>query len=237
MDDDLNPSLNERDDRPDRPDITPEAARLEEERVFAVAETAPMNKISRGDEINITHKDPTMRKVLIGLGWDMKKFDSEPLDLDASIFLLNVHEKTRVDEDFIFYNNAQGGENSVRHMGDNRTGAGDGDDEQILLDLTTVPLDVATIIFVLSIYDEEYENPNFSMVKNVYFRVVNQDREHELFRYELDEELKSDAGLIVARMERIGNEWIFRAIGETVEGGLGQIARNYGIIVAEDVTG
>lgn len=233
MDDDLNPSLSELDEIAD---LTPkEQALFEEEKLFAVAEAGPKNKISRGDEINITHKDPTMRQILVGLGWDMKKFDSEPLDLDASIFLLNVHEKTRIDEDFVFYNNSQGGDNSVRHLGDNRTGAGDGDDEQIMLDLNTIPLDVATIIFVLSIYDEEHENPDFSMVKNVYFRIVNQDREHELFRYELDEELNGNTGLIVARMERVGNEWIFRAIGETVPGGLGQIARNYGIIVAEDV--
>ncbi|NCO03916.1 MAG: TerD family protein [Alphaproteobacteria bacterium] len=233
MDDDLNPSLNELDDRYD---MTPEEqAQLEEEKLFAVAQVGPKNKISRGDEINITHKDPTMRQVLIGLGWDMKKFEAEPLDLDASVFLLNIHDKTRIDEDFIFYNNSQGGDNSVRHLGDNRTGAGDGDDEQILIDLNTIPLDVATIIFVLSIYDEEYQNPDFSMVKNVYFRVVNQDRDHELFRYELEEELNGNAGLIIARMERIGGEWLFRAIGETVEGGLSQIARNYDIIVAEDV--
>jgi tellurium resistance protein TerD len=176
-----------------------------------------------------------MREIMIGVGWDLKKFDSKPLDLDASVFLLNTHDKTREDEDFVFYNNMAGCDGAVKHMGDSRTGAGDGDDEIIKIDLLALPFDVAKICFVLSIYDMEMDDHNFSMVKNVYFRIVNQNTEHELFRYELDEELSGNEGLIIGYLERIGTEWVFHAVGDTVKGGLGRIATDYGINVMQIV--
>lgn len=195
----------------------------------------PRNKINRGDEYNITKKDPTIKDIMVGVGWDLKVFDSSPLDLDASVFLLSKHNKTRVDSDFVFYNNLSGCDGGVRHMGDSRTGAGDGDDETIMIDLNALPFDVMNIAFVLSIYDLEYMGHDFSMVKNVYFRVVNQNTDHEIFRYELDEELTGTEGLIIGVLERVGTEWIFRAVGETVKGGLGKIAQNYGIVVMQIV--
>jgi tellurium resistance protein TerD len=195
----------------------------------------PRNLVSRGDEINITKKDPTMQEIMIGVGWDLKKFDSAPLDLDASVFLLDRHDKTREDSDFVFYNNLTGCDGAVKHMGDSRTGAGDGDDENILINLLGLPFDVAKISFVLSIYDMEMKDHNFSMVKNVYFRIVNQNTQHELFRYELDEELVGNEGLIIGTLERVGTEWIFLAIGDTVKGGLGKIAADHAIIVAQIV--
>ena len=195
----------------------------------------PKNKIERGGEINITQKDPTIKQLSIGVGWDLRAFDSNPLDLDASIFLLDRDDKTRVDEDFIFYNNHNDGDGAVKHQGDSRTGAGDGDDESILLDLSALPFEVVKVCFVLSIYDEDFQDHNFSMVKNVYFRLSNQDTEHELFRYELDDELSGGEGLIIGELERFGAEWVFRAIGDTVDGGLAKIADNYGILVAESV--
>jgi tellurium resistance protein TerD len=197
----------------------------------------PQNKIKRGEEINLLRKDPTLKNITVGVGWDLKAFEEDPLDLDASIFLLNMQEQTRVDEDFIFYNNLQGCDGAVKHTGDSRTGAGDGDDEIMTIDLIGLPFDVTKICFVLSVYDNEKDDHDFSMVKNVYFRIVNQNTHHEIFRYELDEELTGKEGLIIGDLERIGTDWIFRAIGETVEGGLNAIAENYGIIVAENVTG
>ena len=195
----------------------------------------PRNKVKRGDEVNLTLKDPTIREIMIGVGWDLKAFESKPLDLDASLFLLDREDKTRVDKDFIFYNSLTDSEGAVKHMGDSRTGAGDGDDEIIMVDLSLLPFDIAKISFVLSIYDMELEGHNFSMVKNVYFRIVNQNTEHEIFRYELDEELTGDEGLIIGELERVGTEWIFKAVGETVEGGLGKIADNYGMIIKENM--
>jgi len=196
----------------------------------------PRNKIKRGADINLTHKDPTLNAITVGVGWDLKAFDTNPLDLDASVFLLDKNDKTRIDEDFIFYNNLKNDDALVLHKGDSRTGAGEGDDEVITLDLASLSFEVIKIAFVLSIYDDELKSHDFSMVKNVFFRVVNQSNEHELFRFELDKELTNHEGLIIGYLERIGAEWIFRAIGETVEGGLAKIAREYGIIVAEDMS-
>lgn len=207
---------------------------LDDEALFVTAEE-PINRVKRGDELNLTHKDPTIRNIKIGVGWDIRAFDTNPLDLDASVFLLDKNDLTRVDEDFVFYNSMMGADGAVKHHGDNRTGAGDGDDEVINIELNTLPYDIVKIVFVLSIYDEDFQDHNFSMVKNVFFRISNQEVDNELFRYELDEELSAGhEGLIIGQLERIGMEWVFTAVGETVEGGLFTIAKNYGIVVAED---
>lgn len=195
----------------------------------------PRNKVKRGDEVNLTLKDPTMKEIKIGVGWDLRAFESHPLDLDASVFLLDQNDKTRVDEDFIFYNNLNGAEGAVKHLGDSRTGAGDGDDEIIMVDLTGLSYDVVKISFVLSIYDMDFEEHDFSMVKNVFFRIVNENTGHEIFRYELDAELDANEGLIIGELERIGTDWVFRAVGETVQGGLAKISDNYGMVIAENM--
>ena len=101
----------------------------------------PQNKIKTGEEVNLTFKDPTINEILVGVGWDLKKFDSKPLDLDVSMFLLNNQDKTRIDEDFVFYNNVIGSDGAVKHMGDSRTGAGDGDDEIMMINLNELPFD------------------------------------------------------------------------------------------------
>ena len=195
----------------------------------------PQNKIKTGEEVNLTLKDPTLNEILVGVGWDLKKFDAKPLDLDVSMFLLGTNDKTRVDEDFVFYNNMIGCDGAVKHMGDSRTGAGDGDDEVMMVTLNQLPFDVAKIAFVLSMYDMDFEGHNFSMVKNVYFRIENKNTDHELFRYELDDELTGDEGLMIGYLERVGAEWMFQAVGETVKGGLGAVADDYGIIVMENM--
>ncbi len=195
----------------------------------------PRNKIKAGESLNLTEKDPTLNELLIGVGWDLKKFDTKPLDLDASLFLLDANGKTRVDSDFVFYNNATGCDGAVTHKGDNRTGAGEGDDEVMTLTLNQLPFDIAKIGFTISIYDMDYEGHDFSMVKNVYFRIVNQNIENEIFRFELDEELTGNEGILIGEMERVGSEWFFNAIGKTVKGGLGTIADEYGMIILENM--
>ena len=195
----------------------------------------PRNKVKTGAQVNMTEKDPALKSIQVGVGWDLKAFESDPLDLDASVFLLDRDDKTRVDEDFIFYNNLKDREGAVIHKGDSRTGAGEGDDEIIHIDLSALSFDVMKIVFVLSIYDMEFNDHNFSFVKNVYFRVTNDNDGHEMFRYELDDELTEHEGLIIGTMERIGAEWIFNAVGQTVENGLGKIADDYGIIVLENM--
>lgn len=226
---------------PDEPPIDdddffdPHAQRKEESGLYKPIE---FNRIKGGEEVNLTQKDPTLRTVTAALGWDLKKFDRDPPDLDASVFLLDRTEKTREDEDFIFYNSPVGCDGAVKHTGDSRTGAGEGDDESILIDLQNLPYDILKVVFVVSIYDQDMSENNFTHVKNVYFRLVNQDNGQEMLRYEMDQELeRGGTAIIVGELERIGSDWIYRARGETVKGGLGKIATQYGILVSQMVQG
>lgn len=199
----------------------------------------PMNALKPGDELNLTKKDPTLKKVIAGMGWDFRGFDADPPDLDVCVLLLDKHNQTRNDEDFIFYNNRMGGDGSVRHLGDSRTGAGDGDDEQVELNLATLPFEIVRVVFVLSLYnlDLGLENHNFSMVKNVYFRLINQDTGNEIFRLSVDETVigESSTGVIFGELERVGNEWLFQAHVEPIKGGLAQYASECGILIAQNV--
>lgn len=207
----------------------------------SVIQEKPMNKLKPGDELNITKKDPTVKRVVAGMGWNFRGFDADPPDLDMCMFLLDKHNQTRADEDFVFYNNKMGGEGSARHLGDSRTGAGDGDDEQIELNLATLPFEIVRIVFALSLYnlDVGLENHSFSMVKNVFFRLVNQDTGHEIFRLDVDEKtIGTDSTcLIFGELERVGNEWLFIAHVEPVEGGLSKIATDYGMVIAQHMQG
>lgn len=195
-----------------------------------------INRVRKGQEIEITSIDPTIVRAQIGIGWDLKGFEQNPLDLDGSVFLLDKTDKTRENADFVFYNNTQDRVGAVRHAGDSRTGAGDGDDETIHIGLTKLSYEVIRIVFVVSIYDPELMGYDFADVKNVYFRMVNEDSGHELFRFELEESmLKGGNALVVGALDRIGARWVFVAHGEMVSGGLAQIASQYGIVVAETV--
>ncbi len=194
-----------------------------------------MVRVKKGEEINITRLDPGIREITVGLGWDLKRFEGDPIDLDASVFLLDKNDKTRQDEDFVFYNNLAGREGAVKHMGDSRTGAGDGDDEQVVMDLMALPFEIIKIAFVLSIYDLDLNSNNFSMVKNVYFRIVNNETRHETFRFELDDDMGAATGLYIGYLERVGSDWMYKAVGEPIHGGLAKIATDFGIIVAQNI--
>ena len=218
---------------------TPEDDHFDEEayEMEAAARLASpgMVRVKKGEEINITRLDPALREVTIGVGWALRAFEGDPVDVDASIFLLDKNDRTREDEDFIFYNNLAGREGAVQHMGDSRTGAGDGDDENIIIDLMALPFEVVKIAFVLSIYDLDMNSNNFNQIKNVYFRLVNNETKLETFRFELDEDLGSGTGLYIGYMERVGSDWIYRALGDPIYGGLAKIATDFGIVVAQNI--
>lgn len=201
--------------------------------------TQPIHEMKAGEELNLIKKDPALKRIVVGVGWDFRALDVAPPDLDSSVLLLDRHNQTRADEDFVFYNNRMGGEGSVRHLGDSRTGAGDGDDEQIEINLATMPFEIMKASFVISVYDLDMglEGHDFSMVRNVYFRVVNQDNGHEIFRFNISEDMFPPAGdaLLVGELERIGNEWFFYAKSLPLKGGLGKFARECGIIVAQNL--
>jgi tellurium resistance protein TerD len=196
---------------------------------------AGMVRVKKGEEINITRLDPTIREITAGVGWDLKRFEGDPIDVDASVFLLDKNDRTRQDEDFVFYNNLTGREGAVKHLGDSRTGAGDGDDERIILDLMALPFEITKIMFVLSIYDLDFNSNNFGMVKNVYFRLINNESNMEVFRFEMDEDLGNGTGLLIGYMERVGSDWIYKALGEPVHGGLTKIATDFAVVVMQNI--
>jgi tellurium resistance protein TerD len=194
------------------------------------------NRAKVGDDINIIAIDPTLRKLHIGVGWDLNAYDATALDLDISVFLLDKNGKTRVDEDFIFYNNLEVLNGAVRHMGDNRTGAGEGDDETIFIDLTGVPFDIQKIVFVLSLYRGEEKDQRLGQVQKGFLRLANQETGIELLRYEIDKDLEDKAatGMIVASINREGPKWHFTPIAEFIDGGLKAIATRYGCVIVDN---
>lgn len=188
-----------------------------------------------GDDLNITAKDPTLHKLLVGVGWDLNAFNADSLDLDVSVFLLGKDGLTRKDEDFVFYNQPSTPDGGVKHGGDSRTGAGDGDDETILIDLHAVPFDVLKIVFTLTIYRGKEKGQNMGMVRNAYLRLVNQTNSIELARYILDKDLedKIETGMLVASLNREGPKWHFTPLAEFVEDGLKPIAERYGCVIVQ----
>lgn len=193
------------------------------------------NRVAKGDDVNLNAKDPTLSRIVVGMGWNLNAFNADTLDLDASCFLLNKEGMTRVDEDFVFYNNMEACEKAVRHSGDSRTGAGEGDDESIILDLNGLPYDVARVMFVLSIYQAKEKEQNVGMIRDAYIRVVNADNMHEIVRYEITADLadRTEGAVMVASLDREGPKWHFRPMAEFAPGGLAEFARKYGILVAQ----
>ena len=188
-----------------------------------------------GEEINLKEKDPTLRKIVLGAGWDGFSYNSDALDLDLSLLLLDKDRMTRVDEDFIFYNQPEAINGGIRHRGDNRTGAGDGDDETISVFLEAIPFDVFHAYTVMSIYQGYEKEQNLSMVRNSYIRLYNEENQDELIRFKMDGELKGqmETAVVVAALNREGPKWHFKPMMEYYMGGLTEIAKKYGMIVKD----
>lgn len=190
------------------------------------------NIINKGDFFDIRKKIPHLQEIAVGVGWDHKMFEENPLDVDLSCFLLNKSDQTRDDQDFVFYNNEKACEGAVRHLGDSRTGAGDGDDETLMIDLNGLPFDVMKIAFTITIYNAAERDQNFAQVRSLYFRVVNAQDDNEIFRYRLsEEEFSGQIGIKVGELIREGPKWYFSAMGEPIPAGLGTIATQYGCII------
>jgi tellurium resistance protein TerD len=188
--------------------------------------------LSKGQKVDLTKTNPGLTKVIVGLGWDTNKYDGgKDFDLDTSVFLLGDNGKVGSDSDFIFYNNATGGNGSVVHTGDNRTGAGDGDDEQTNVELNNVPASVQRITFAITIHEAESRNQNFGQVSNAYVRILNGDSNQELIRYDLGEDFSIETALVVGELYRHNGEWKFSAIGSGFQGGLAALATNFGLQV------
>jgi tellurium resistance protein TerD len=183
----------------------------------------------KGGNMSLSKAVPNLHRVTIGLGWDVRQTPGAPFDLDASVFMLKGDGRVRMPQDLIFYNNRQSIDGSVFHHGDNLTGAGEGDDEQVSVDLNRVPPEIMKIVVVCSIYEAEARMQNFGMVSRAFIRVVNADNSMEIVRFDLTEEASMFNCMVFGELYRYNNEWKFRAIGQGVQGGLKACGPMFGI--------
>ncbi len=191
----------------------------------------PVN-LQKGQKVSLTKGNPGLKKVVVGLGWDVNAFDTGgDFDLDAAAFLLGDNGKAAKSEDFVFYGNLNHPSGSVQHMGDNLTGAGDGDDEQIKIDLSAVPAEITKIDFTATIYEADSRNQNFGQVSNAYIRIYNEENGEELLRYDLGEDYSIETAVIFGELYKNNDEWKFNAIGSGFQGGLAALCGNFGVEV------
>ena len=188
--------------------------------------------LKKGQKVSLTKENPGLKKVVVGLGWDVNAFDTGgDFDLDAAAFLVTDAGKISRTEDFVFYGNLTHPSGAVQHMGDNRTGAGDGDDEQLLVDLTLVPANISKIVFTATIYDAEVRRQNFGQVANAFIRIYNEVNGEELLRYDLGEDFSIETAAVFGELYKHGSEWKFNAIGSGYQGGLAALCEHFGVEV------
>jgi tellurium resistance protein TerD len=187
--------------------------------------------LNKGGNISLSKTDPTLKNIAAGLGWDARATDGNEFDLDASAFLVKADGKVRSDSDFIFYNQTKSTCGSIEHAGDNRTGAGDGDDETIHVSLDKIPADIQKVVITVTIHDADARKQNFGQVSNAFIRIVNRDNNQEVARYDLSEDASIETAMIFGEIYRHSNEWKFRAVGQGYSGGLSALARQHGVNV------
>ena len=191
----------------------------------------PIN-LQKGQKVSLTKGNPGLKNIMIGLGWDVNRYDGgADFDLDAAVFMLGENGKTPTSDEFIFYGNLVHKSGAIEHMGDNLTGEGDGDDEQIKVDLTKVPDNIQKMDFTVTIYDADKRHHNFGQVDNAYIRIVDENTNEELIRYDLGEDFSIETAVVVGEIYRYNGEWKFNAIGSGFQGGLAALCGNFGIEV------
>ena len=186
--------------------------------------------LQKGQKVSLTKGNPGLKKVVVGLGWDVNQFDTGgDFDLDAAAFLLTDSGKVSRQEGFIYFGNLTHPSGSVQHMGDNLTGAGEGDDEQIRVDLSKVPEHITKIAFTVTIYEPEQRRQNFGQINNAFIRIYNEDTGEEMLRYDLGEDFSIETAAVFGEVYKNGSEWKFNAIGSGYQGGLKALCTQYGI--------
>jgi tellurium resistance protein TerD len=185
--------------------------------------------LQKGGNVNLSKEAPGLSKMVIGLGWDARATDGAAFDIDGSVFLLKADGKVRADVDMVFYNNLKSSDGSVTHSGDNTTGAGDGDDETVIVDLSKVPPEVDKIAVCVTIHDAEARKQNFGMVSKAYVRCVNENGGVEIARYDLSEDGSAETAMVFGEIYRNNGDWKFKAIGQGFKGGLGPLAASFGV--------
>ncbi len=187
--------------------------------------------LTKGGNVDLRKIAPDLKKILIGLGWDARATDGAPFDLDASLFMVKEDGKVRGDSDFIFYNNLKSTDGSVEHTGDNLVGDAEGDDEVIKVDLDKVPAEVTKLIVGVTIHEADLRRQNFGMVGSAFIRIVNQENNQEIARYDLSEDASTETAMLFGEVYRHSGAWKFKAIGQGFGGGLGPMAKSYGVNV------
>lgn len=191
----------------------------------------PIN-LTKGQKVNLTKGNPGLKNIMVGLGWDVNQFDSgADFDLDAAVFMAGSNGKCPTDKEFVFYGNLEHPSGAVKHMGDNLTGEGEGDDEQIQIDLSLIPSNIEKIAFTVTIYDAEARRQNFGQVSNSFIRIVDESTNTELIRYDLGEDFSIETAVVVGELYKNNGEWKFNAIGSGFQGGLAALCGHYGIEV------
>ncbi|MGN7612945.1 TerD family protein [Magnetococcales bacterium HHB-1] len=187
--------------------------------------------LKKGGNVSLTKEAPGLKQINIGLGWDLRMTDGRDFDLDASVFIVGDNGKVLSDAHFIFYNNATSPCGAVEHTGDNRSGEGEGDDEMIKVNLEGVPPEVKKMVVAVTIHDAENQGQNFGQVSNAFIRVVNQEGEKEIARYDLSEDASTETAMVFGEVYRHNNDWKFKAVGQGFSGGLRPLALAHGVDV------
>ncbi len=188
--------------------------------------------LKKGQRIDLTKGNEGLSKVIVGLGWDVNKYDGDKdFDLDATVFVLDKNGRCLGDEYVIFYNNLTAFDGAITHTGDNRTGEGEGDDEQIELDLSNLPPKAEKISCCITIHDAEERNQTFGQIANAYVRMVDDRNDSELFNFDLGEDFSVETAVVAGEIYRNGNEWKFAAVGAGYQGGLAALCKDYGLEV------
>ena len=190
-----------------------------------------MINLVKGQKVDLTKGNDGLKHLYVGLGWDANKFDGDNFDLDACAFLLNKDGKARIEGDMVYYHHLTHDSGAVRHSGDNLTGAGEGDDEVIYVDLEKVPADIEKIDFTITIYQAKERAQNFGMVQNAFVRIVNEDTKEELIKYDLDEDYSMETAMVMGQLYRHNGEWKFAAVGQGFANGLEGLVGMYGLNV------
>ncbi|MFZ5966622.1 MAG: TerD family protein [Bacillota bacterium] len=170
-----------------------------------------------------------LSRIQVGLGWSVNRSQGSAFDLDVFIFAVKEDGKVRNDKDFIFFGNKEPAGMGIALLGDNRTGAGEGDDEVVMTDLNNIPLEINKVVFAITIYEGKERGQSFGMVENAYVRLVDVNTGREFLRYNLSREYSSETAVVVGELYRHGQEWKFNAIGSGFNDGLPALCGCYGV--------
>ena len=187
--------------------------------------------LTKGQNVSLSKTDPSLKNVLVGLGWDARSTDGQDFDLDASVFMATENGKVPSDRHFIFYNQLVSPCGGIEHTGDNLTGDGDGDDESVIVCLDKVESNIKSLFITVTIHDAEARRQNFGQVSNAFVRIVNNDTSDEIVRFDLSEDYSTETAMVFGEIYRHNGEWKFRAIGQGYTGGLYSLCQQYGVNV------